>query len=85
MFSYELCEIFENAFFYRTSPVAASVNWNIEEKHHSDKVRPEKRNWKIKYEKQIDFPFYLALPTGIYLSKSNKNKNTLAGPAKENN
>ena len=85
MLSYELCKIFENAFFYRTPPVAASVYWNIEEKHHSDKVRPERRNWKIKYEKQIDFPFYLALPTGIYLSKSNKNKNTLAGSAKENN
>ena len=36
MFSSEICDIFENTFLYRTTPLAASVNWNIEEKHHAE-------------------------------------------------
>ena len=35
VFSFEIFEIFVNTFFYRTHPVAASVNSNIEKKHYS--------------------------------------------------
>ena len=33
MFSCEFCKIFKNTFFYRTTPVTASINKNILEKH----------------------------------------------------